>query len=87
LGKKERLALLLILLNDKFNLKNHPVDNPAEITITRTDLAKYAGTTLENLIRMLNYFKTKKIIRVNNKSIIIERFDELLRYAEIPITH
>ncbi len=79
IGKRERLALLLLVLNDKFRtINNQEIDFPAEIKLTRTDLASFVGTSLENLIRMLNYFKEKKLIRVKGKSIFIENFDGLL---------
>ncbi len=75
-GIKERLALSLLLLNEKFKLPNQLMAE-AEIKINRTDLANYAGTSLENLVRTLRTFEEKKYIRTIGKSIFIENFEAL----------
>lgn len=75
-GIKERLALSLLLLNEKFKLPNQITDE-AEIKLNRTDLANYAGTSLENLVRTLKQFEEKRYIRTIGKSIFIENFDAL----------
>lgn len=75
-GIKERLALSLLLLNEKFKLPNQVTDE-AEIKLNRTDLANYAGTSLENLVRTLKIFEEKKFIRTVGKSIFIENFEAL----------
>lgn len=75
-GIKERLALSLLLLNEKFKLPNQITDE-AEIKINRTDLANFAGTSLENLVRTMKLFEEKRIIRTVGKSIFIENFEAL----------
>lgn len=78
-GKRERLAMSLLLLNGIFRKDHH--DDPAipnEIILTRTNLANFVGTSLENLIRMLNVLKGKKLIRVSGKSIFILDFEGLM---------
>jgi Ni2+-binding GTPase involved in maturation of urease and hydrogenase len=45
--------------------------------INRTDLANFAGTSLENLVRTLKTFEEKKHIRTIGKSIFIENFEAL----------
>jgi CRP/FNR family transcriptional regulator len=75
-GIKERLALSLLLLNEKYKLPDQLTDE-AEIRITRTDLANYAGTSLENLVRTLKVFEQKHYIRIVGKSIFIENFEAL----------
>ena len=54
LGKRERLAISLLVLNNIFS-SNGDVEVASEIKLTRTDLANFIGTSLENLIRMMNY--------------------------------
>ncbi|MEO6304115.1 MAG: Crp/Fnr family transcriptional regulator [Bacteroidia bacterium] len=75
-GIKERLALSLLLLNEKFLLPNQ-ITTEAEIKINRTDLANYAGTSLENLVRTIKQFEEKKYLRTIGKSIFIENFEAL----------
>ena len=75
-GIKERLALSLLLLNEKFKLQNQIIEE-SEIKINRTDLANFAGTSLENLVRTLRTFEEKKYIRTIGKSIFIENFEAL----------
>lgn len=75
-GIKERLALSLLLLNEKFLLPNQ-ITEDAEIKISRTDLANYAGTSLENLVRTIKLFEEKKYLRTAGKSIFIENFEAL----------
>lgn len=75
-GIKERLALSLLLLNEKFRSSNQLTEE-SEIKLNRTDLANYAGTSLENLVRTLKAFEEKKFIRTLGKSIFIENFEAL----------
>ncbi len=81
-GIKERLALALLILNEKF--KPLGDDSPiAEIIITRTDLANYVGTSLENLVRTIKFFKEKKLITTKGKSILISHFENLFILASV----
>lgn len=57
-GIKERLALALLILNEKFRTAENK-DGISEIKMNRTDLANYVGTSLENLGRTLTTFKEK----------------------------
>ncbi|MEO8147181.1 MAG: Crp/Fnr family transcriptional regulator [Bacteroidia bacterium] len=75
-GIKERLALALLILNEKFKNENNGTEI-AEIKLPRTDLANFVGTSLENLVRTLSFFKEKRLIRVKGKSIFIEHFENL----------
>jgi CRP-like cAMP-binding protein len=81
-GIKERLSLSLMILHKKFSIDTPPgID--VEIKLTRTDLADLVGTSLENLVRSLNVFKEKGLVRVNGKGIILEQPDNLFRLAAI----
>ncbi|MDQ1296027.1 MAG: family transcriptional regulator, cyclic receptor protein [Bacteroidota bacterium] len=79
-GIKERLALALLILNEKFKTGQQLI---AEIRLTRTDLANFVGTSLENLIRTINYFKEKNLIKVKGKSIYIENMQQLFILSAI----
>jgi CRP-like cAMP-binding protein len=81
-GVKERLALSLLLLNEKFKLPNQ-LAYESEIKLNRTDLANYAATSLENLVRTLKTFEQKKIIRTIGKSIFIDDFHQLVLLSGI----
>lgn len=81
-GIKERLALALLILNQKFK-DPKSTDEISEIKLTRTDLANYVGTSAENLARTLNYFKEKKLIRVQGKSIFIENLENIFILSAI----
>ncbi len=75
-GIKERLALSLLILNEKFKTKKD-IQHAAEIKLSRADLADYVGTSLETLVRTLNFFKEKKLIKTKGKSILITHFENL----------
>lgn len=80
-GIKERLALALLILNEKFKPVNK--DGASEINLSRTDLANFVGTSLENLVRTLRFFREKKLIRTKGKSIFIEHFENLFILSAI----
>ncbi len=81
-GIKERLAFALLVLNEKYR---QPADTDVapEIKISRTDLANYAGTSLENLVRTLKFFKERKLVSVSGKSIFLLNPDALLLLSGI----
>jgi CRP-like cAMP-binding protein len=74
---RERLALNLLILDEKF--KDDNIKGPGEIRMSRTDLANMVGTAKESLVRLLQEFtknalieKTDKTIRVINKKGLIQ---------------
>jgi CRP-like cAMP-binding protein len=81
-GIKERLALALLLLNEKYASPNDK-EGVAEIIITRTDLANFVGTSLENIVRTMNYFRERKLIHTVGKSIFIDHFENLFILSAI----
>jgi CRP-like cAMP-binding protein len=81
-GIRERLALALLILNEKFRVPGSDQE-VSEIHMTRTDLANYVGTSLENLVRTINYFREKKLIRTKGKTIYIEHFENLFILSAI----
>jgi len=81
-GIKERLALFLLLLNETYRIPGQ-LNEDAEITVNRNDLASYTGTSVENLVRTLKVFKEQNYVRTNGKSIFIENFEALYTLAGI----
>jgi CRP-like cAMP-binding protein len=75
---RERVALNLLILDEKFKVGAQP-NKPADINISRGDLANMVGTAKETLVRLLQEFKKigliesdGRIIRVLNKKGLIE---------------
>lgn len=78
---KERVALSLLILNEKYRKKDD-IKVPVTINLSREDLANYAGTTIETLVRMLRQFKDENIIKSKGRKIIIldaKRLELLLK--------
>jgi len=78
---RERLALVLLILNDKYKRKGKE-HWPAAINLSRENVANYASTTIETLARMLRYLKDEKIIKTEGRKIIIIRQKELEKIVE-----
>lgn len=76
---RERLALYLLVLNERYDA----VNNRTQINLPREDLANVIGTVRESLGRILKEFKEEKLISVNNKSIEIIDFKNMLKLAGI----
>ncbi len=79
---RERLAIMLLLLKDKYKKK---AGLPAEITISREDLANFVGTARENLIRILNEFKTDKIIKTQGRTIFVLKPKMLIQISNLSL--
>ncbi|MDP4185802.1 MAG: Crp/Fnr family transcriptional regulator, partial [Bacteroidota bacterium] len=58
---RERLAEVLLLLKDNFNLDS---SNTLQISLTREELANMVGTATESVIRLLSEFKSDKLIEL-----------------------
>jgi CRP-like cAMP-binding protein len=67
---RERLAIALIVLREKFK-KGTPEGQPIAINISREDIASMAGTTRENVVRLLREFKDDKLIETQGRKIRI----------------
>ncbi|MDE3214283.1 MAG: Crp/Fnr family transcriptional regulator [Bacteroidota bacterium] len=65
---KGRVAETLLMLNAEFGQSGGGVIN---ITLTKQDLASYAGTTYETFSRMLNELVKDQIVQVSGKTIEI----------------
>jgi CRP/FNR family transcriptional regulator, polysaccharide utilization system transcription regulator len=63
---RERLAEVLLLLKDNFELDNQ---NTLQISLTREELANMVGTATESVIRLLSEFKQDKLIELQGRKI------------------
>lgn len=81
-GIRQRLALALLLLNEKFKSPNS-LSNISNINITRSDLACYVGSSIDVISRNLNYFIEKNYIRTKGKSIFIVDYNALINVSGI----
>ena len=73
---RERLALNLLLLAEKFR-RIRPVE-PAEILLSREDLANMVGTATESVVRLLQELKKSGVIDLVGKKIIVLRPKDLV---------
>lgn len=67
---RQRLALSLLILRDKFKDENLKI-NPVELDLSRDDLSKFVGTARETLVRLLHDFKEEGLIETNGRKIIL----------------
>ena len=65
---KERLAEILIHLDDEFGEDAHGV---LKISLTREELSNIVGTATESIIRLLSEFKSQHYIEINGRKIKI----------------
>ncbi len=72
---RERLALYLLILNEKY------AEQGGNIMLPREDLANIIGTARESLGRLLKEFKEEGMIEVDNKIIRVNQHEKLLRIA------
>jgi CRP-like cAMP-binding protein len=77
---RERLAEILVLLRDTFDLDEQ---NYLKVSLTREELANLVGTATESVIRLLSEFKTDKYIELNGRKIRILKLDSLKKLARI----
>ncbi len=63
---RERLAEVLLLLKETFNLDK---ENNLQISLTREEIANIVGTATESVIRLLSEFKADKLIELNGRRI------------------
>lgn len=73
---RNRIAQALLTLEEKFGTTE---DNFINITISRQDLASFAGTTYETVFRVLNELISEKMIDTNEKQIRLLKKDDLMR--------
>jgi CRP-like cAMP-binding protein len=77
---REKVALSLLILNETYKSTTKPRLHTI-IDLSREDLANYVGTTVETLVRMLRFFKDKKIIHAQGRKITVLKTKELENIA------
>jgi CRP/FNR family transcriptional regulator len=75
MSAKGRIANALLFLKQKFGTTG---EGRLGITISRSDMASYTGTTYETLLRMMSELSEEGIIITEGKNIIILKEDKLL---------
>lgn len=79
---RERLALSLLILKDKFEDIKAP-EKPTEINLSREDLANIVGTAVETLVRVLHNFKDEGLIETQGRKIRIINENQLIKEADL----
>ncbi len=77
---RERLAEVLLLLKESFDLDNA---NTLQISLTREELANIVGTATESVIRLLSEFKHDKLIDLQGRKIKLLDIPTLTRVANL----
>jgi CRP/FNR family transcriptional regulator, polysaccharide utilization system transcription regulator len=77
---RERLAEVLLLLKENFDLDNQ---NTLQISLTREELANMVGTATESVIRLLSEFRQDKLIELQGRKIKFLDINGLRRVANI----
>jgi len=77
---RERLAEILLLLKDTFELDENKV---LKISLTREELANMVGTATESVIRLLSEFKADGYIELQGRKIRILNISGLQKVANL----
>jgi CRP-like cAMP-binding protein len=77
---RERLALSLLILKDKYRIKGNE-SKPVEINLSREDLSNLVGTAVETLVRLLHDFKDEGLIETEGRKIRILDVKRLAKVA------
>ncbi len=77
---RERLAEVLLLLKENFELDNQ---NTLQISLTREELANIVGTATESVIRLLSEFRQDNLIELHGRKIKFLDTPALRRVANI----
>ena len=76
---KERVALILLILNEKY--KTNGIE-PTKITATKIDIAKYAETTQETVVRILTQLSDLSIIKNEGRGFFLNNPEFLEKWVE-----
>ncbi|MBN9380026.1 MAG: Crp/Fnr family transcriptional regulator [Chitinophagaceae bacterium] len=76
---KGRIAQALVALRDKFGTT---AGGLIDVSLSRQDLASFAGTTYETVFRIINEFTEEQMIRTEGKNIAILNADKLLELTK-----
>ncbi len=64
---KENIALILLILNEKYR----NVNGKSEITMTKSDIAKYSETSEETVVRVIGFFEEQEILKNQGRTLEI----------------
>ena len=78
---KEKLAINLLMLREKFRDANARHDDLVTINISRADLACMTGATRESVVRLLSELKANGILETSGARITIRDHKQLLTIA------
>jgi len=78
---RERVALSLLILHNKYKASNMSNEDSVFITLSRQDLANMAGTANETLARILHDFKEGHLIIMEGRKIQLINIDLLTKIA------
>ena len=78
---KGRVAQVLLHLHEKFGVTN---DGWMDITLSRQDLASFAGATYETVFRVINELTADKVVRTEGKNIGIVDMKKLIASIKEP---
>lgn len=78
---RERVALSLLILHNKYKASNMSDEDSVFITLSRQDLANMAGTANETLARILHDFKEGHLIIMEGRKIQLINIDLLTKIA------
>lgn len=76
---KRRLILALLILHEQYRLSGSPA---GVITITRTELSEYVGASLETVVRVLNTLKSKNMVQISGRRIVLTDVNALADIME-----
>ncbi|MFY8188746.1 MAG: Crp/Fnr family transcriptional regulator [Flavobacterium sp.] len=76
---KERLAILLLYLEETFGLDE---DQSLKMHLTREEMANMLGTATESCIRLLSEFNKNNLIELKGKKIFLKNKKELKQMSE-----
>lgn len=77
---RERVAEVLVLLNDTFGLDN---ENYVKVALTREEVANIVGTATESVIRQLSDFKKEELIDLKGRKIKILNVQTLQKISNV----
>jgi len=80
---RERLAINLLMLDEKFRTAGQKAEQGSEIRLSRSDLANMVGTAKEGLVRQLQEFTRAGLIEKTDHAIRIVDRKGLIREANL----
>ena len=63
-----RLVLALLILHEQYRQSGSPA---GVVTMTRTELAEYVGTSLETVVRALHTLKSSNLVNIKGRRILL----------------